>query len=153
MLAKTPARPSIGSVEQHHAVTALNNDAACFLDNELFDDWIALFVEEASYRLMPRDNYLLGLPISIIHCESKGMIEDRIFAARESTMAEPRIFRHMVSNVRITEINGDELSAEANVLVTETLINRMTQILVSGVYLDKIVKRDGRLMFKERLCV
>ena len=29
------------------------------------------------------------------------MIKDRVFAARESTMAEPRTFRHFISNIEI----------------------------------------------------
>jgi 3-phenylpropionate/cinnamic acid dioxygenase small subunit len=81
------------------------------------------------------------------------MVKDRVYAARESTMAEPRTFRHFISNIRILEAADDAIRAEANVLIVQTMINRMTEIVLSGFYLDRIVRSDGRLLFKERLCV
>jgi 3-phenylpropionate/cinnamic acid dioxygenase small subunit len=85
--------------------------------------------------------------------ESKGMIKDRICAARESTMAEPRTLRHFITNVRILEAGDEAVLAEANVLVVQTMINRMTEIVLSGFYLDRIVRSGDRLRFKERLCI
>ena len=38
-------------------------------------------------------------------------------------------------------------------LIVQTMINRMTEIVLSGYYLDRIARRDGRLLFKERLCI
>ena len=38
-------------------------------------------------------------------------------------------------------------------LIVQTMTNRMTEIVLSGFYLDRIVRSDGRLLFKERLCV
>ena len=68
-------------------------------------------------------------------------------------MAEPRTLRHFITNVRILEASGEAIRAEANVLIVQTMINRMTEIVLSGVYLDSIVRCDGRLLFKERLCI
>jgi 3-phenylpropionate/cinnamic acid dioxygenase small subunit len=150
---KPPAPAGMSALEVHYAVTQLNNEAAAALDNEKYDEFPPLFVEDAVYRVVPRENYVLGLPVAAIHCESRAMIEDRLFAARESTMSEPRTTRHIVSNVRILEANDQEIRAESNVLIVETLSHRMTQILLSGVYIDRIVRSGGRLLFKERLCV
>jgi 3-phenylpropionate/cinnamic acid dioxygenase small subunit len=58
-----------------------------------------------------------------------------------------------VSNIRVLEINEEEVRAQANVLIVQTMINRMTEIVLSGIYLDRLVRRDTRLLFKERLCV
>jgi anthranilate 1,2-dioxygenase small subunit/salicylate 5-hydroxylase small subunit len=33
------------------------------------------------------------------------------------------------------------------------MINRMTEILLSGFYLDRLVRADGRLLLRERLCI
>ena len=69
-------------------------------------------------------------------------------------MAEPRTLRHFITNIRILDAgNDDVIRVEANVLVVQTLINRMTEIVLSGFYLDRIVRCDGRLLFKERLCI
>jgi len=157
MLAETkphaPAKTAVALRELYFEVERLNTEYAHALDNERYDDFPEFFIQDCLYRVVPRENHLLGLPIAVIHCESKGMIKDRVFAARESTMAEPRTFRHFISNIRILEADKGAIRAEANVLIVQTMINRMTEIVLSGFYLDHIVRSDGRLLFKERLCI
>lgn len=157
MLAETqpqaPVVPMASLQELHFEIERLNGEYARILDSEQFEEFPELFVEDCLYRVVPRENYLLNLPIAVIHCESKGMIKDRVYAARESTMAEPRTLRHFITNLRILEAGADAIRAEANVLVVQTMINRMTEIVLSGFYLDQIVRSNGRFLFKERLCV
>jgi 3-phenylpropionate/cinnamic acid dioxygenase small subunit len=145
--------PKASLQELHFEIEQLNSEYAYSLDNERYEEFPELFVEDCLYRVVPRENHLLGLPIATIHCESKGMIKDRVHAARESTMAEPRTLRHFISNVRVLEAGADEIRAEANVLIVQTMINRMTEIVLSGFYLDRIVRTGGRLRFKERMCI
>ncbi|HML14083.1 MAG TPA: aromatic-ring-hydroxylating dioxygenase subunit beta [Xanthobacteraceae bacterium] len=151
------AQPQVAATaslqELHFEIEQLNSEYAHVLDNERYEEFAELFVEDCLYRVVPRENHLLGLPIAAIHCESKGMIKDRVHAARESTMAEPRTLRHFITNVRVLEAGADEVRAEANVLIVQTMINRMTEIVLSGFYLDRIVRAGGRLRFKERLCI
>ena len=147
------ASPTVSLRELHFEIEQLNSEYVNVLDNERYEEFPELFVEDCLYRVVPRENHLLGLPIAVIHCESKGMIKDRVYAARESTMAEPRTLRHFITNVRILEASGEAIRAEANVLIVQTMINRMTEIVLSGFYLDSIVRCDGRLLFKERLCI
>jgi 3-phenylpropionate/cinnamic acid dioxygenase small subunit len=150
---QAPVAPMASLQELHFEIEQLNSEYARVLDNERFEEFPEFFVEDCLYRVVPRENHLLGLPIAVIHCESKGMIKDRVYAARESTMAEPRTLRHFITNVRILEASGEAIRAEANVLIVQTMINRMTEIVLSGFYLDSIVRCDGRLLFKERLCI
>ena len=145
--------PTASLQELHFEIERLNSEYAHVLDSERYEEFPELFVEDCLYRVVPRENHLLGLPIAVIHCESKNMIKDRVYAARESTMAEPRTLRHFISNVRILEAGAEEIRAEANVLIVQTMINRMTEIVLSGFYLDRIVRSGGRFLFKERLCI
>ena len=157
MLAEAqPQAPVVATAslqELHFEIERLNSEYARILDNERFEEFPELFVEDCLYRVVPRENHLLGLPIAVIHCESKGMIKDRVYASRESTMAEPRTLRHFITNIRVLEASDEVMRAEANVLVVQTMINRMTEIVLSGFYLDRIVRSDGRFLFKERLCI
>jgi 3-phenylpropionate/cinnamic acid dioxygenase small subunit len=141
------------AVELYLDLLTLNNEYADVLDNERYDEFPEFFVEDCLYRVVPRENFARGLPIAVIHCESKGMVKDRVYAARESTMAEPRTFRHFITNIRVFEAGGETIRAQANVLIVQTMINRMTEIVLSGFYQDRIVRQDGRLLFKERLCI
>ena len=148
-----PGVPRASLQELHFEIEQLNSEYARILDSERFEEFPELFVEECLYRVVPRENHLLGLPIAVIHCESKGMIKDRVYAARESTMAEPRTLRHFITNIRILDAGDEAVRAEANVLVVQTMINRMTEIVLSGFYLDRIVRSGDHLRFKERLCI
>jgi anthranilate 1,2-dioxygenase small subunit len=148
-----PAAPARSAAELHFELGLINTEYAHALDNERFDDWLDLFAEDCLYRVVPRENHLLGLPIALIHCESKGMLKDRVAAARDSTMAEPRTLRHFINNIRVIEATDAEVRAEANVLIVQTMINRMTEIVLAGFYLDRLVREDGRLLFRERLCI
>jgi 3-phenylpropionate/cinnamic acid dioxygenase small subunit len=150
---QAPAAATASWQELHFEIERLNTEYAHVLDGERYEEFPEFFVEDCLYRVVPRENHLLGLPIAVIHCESKGMIKDRVCAARESTMAEPRTLRHFISNIRILEVGDEGVRAEANVLIVQTMINRMTEIVLSGFYLDRIVRSDGRLLFKERLCI
>jgi 3-phenylpropionate/cinnamic acid dioxygenase small subunit len=145
--------PTASLQELHFEIERLNSEYAHVLDNERYEEFPELFVEDCLYRVVPRENHLLGLPIAVIHCESRGMIKDRVYAARESTMAEPRTLRHFISNIRILDVVDDAIHADANVLIMQTMINRMTEIVLSGFYLDRIVRVNGRFLFKERLCI
>ena len=151
--AQPQVAPKASLQELHFEIEQLNNEYAHILDNERYEEFPELFVEDCLYRVVPRENHLLGLPIATIHCESKGMIKDRVHAARESTMAEPRTLRHFITNIRILEAGDEVMRAEANVLVVQSMINRMTEIVLSGFYLDRIVHSGSRLRFKERLCI
>jgi 3-phenylpropionate/cinnamic acid dioxygenase small subunit len=154
VLAETkPLRAVTPGSELYLELVTLNNEYADALDNERYDEFPEFFTDDCLYRVVPRENYLLGLPIAVIHCESKGMVKDRVYAAQESTMAEPRTFRHFISNIRVLEASDRVVRAQANVLIVQTMINRMTEIMLSGFYQDRIVRRDGRLLFEERLCV
>jgi anthranilate 1,2-dioxygenase small subunit len=155
MLAETkaPVAATASLRELHFEIERLNTEYAHALDSERYEEFPEFFVDDCLYRVVPHENHLLGLPIAVIHCESKRMIKDRVHAARESTMAEPRRLRHFISNIRILEAGDDVIRAEANVLIVQTMINRMTEIVLSGFYLDRLVRSDDRLLIRERLCI
>jgi 3-phenylpropionate/cinnamic acid dioxygenase small subunit len=123
------------------------------LDQAKYKEWPEYFVEDALYRIVPRENYVRGLPIAIMHCESKGMIQDRAYAVEELNMVQPRVLRHFISGITIESAETDRFNVSANFLVVQTLFEEMTEIVIAGRYVDEIIRQDGRLLFKTRLCV
>jgi salicylate 5-hydroxylase small subunit len=81
------------------------------------------------------------------------MLEDRVYAIRETLMYEPRYVRHLISGVRVTGRDHHGIMAEANYAVFETPLNEMTRVFNVGRYLDRIVREDGALKFAEKHCV
>lgn len=125
------------------------------LDQCNYKGWCEFFVDDATYRVVPLENYSRGLPIAIIHCESKGMIQDRAYSVEELNMVQPRVLRHFISCITVesAEDGNRRFKASANFLVVQTLFEQMTEIVMSGRYVDEIVRQDGRLLFQSRNCV
>jgi 3-phenylpropionate/cinnamic acid dioxygenase small subunit len=55
--------------------------------------------------------------------------------------------------VRVTEVSGPIIRAEANYLVLQTLIDGPTTIHQSGRYYDTFIREGGRLLLKNRQCI
>ena len=81
------------------------------------------------------------------------MIEDRVTALTEAALYQPRSLRHFISGVRVLGEAGGETRAEANFLILESLIEQEPQVLMVGRYLDRVVRAEGGLRFRERTCV
>ena len=105
------------------------------------------------YRIVPRDNHERGLPLALMHCESRGMLLDRVVALRETSYYAPRALRHMVTGIRIAAAEGDALGGQANYLVLQTLPEQPTTVFNAGRYLDVIVREAAGLRFRQRLCI
>jgi salicylate 5-hydroxylase small subunit len=117
-------------------------DYAEKLDDGPLQDWPALFCEDCLYQLTPRDNFERGLPLAIMRCESRGMLEDRVRAVQETVMHEPRYLRHHITNI------------SANYSVIEVLHDELPHILSVGRYIDVVERQpNGALLFKVKQCV
>jgi 3-phenylpropionate/cinnamic acid dioxygenase small subunit len=125
---------------------------AC-LDEERFEEWPDFFVEQCVYKIVPRDNFERGLPLATWLCESRGYLADRVVAIRKTSVYAPRWIRRIVSGIRILGWNDGVLEARASYLALETLQDQLTRVFNAGQYRDRLVVEDGRLKFKEKLCI
>ena len=126
---------------------------AAALDSDALETWPDFFTDDGFYQIMPRDNYERGLPLALIRCESKGMLQDRVYAIRETMMYEPRYLRHLISGIRITGQDDSGWRVEANYAVFETPLNDLSRVFNVGRYLDRIVRDGEQLKFAEKICV
>jgi 3-phenylpropionate/cinnamic acid dioxygenase small subunit len=125
---------------------------AC-LDEERFEEWPEFFTDDAIYRIIPRENFEHGLPIATLHCESKGYLQDRVVAIRQTSVYAPRYMRRLVSNIRILGWQGDRLEVHGNYAAFETLRDELTRVFSVGRYHDTLVDVGGSLKFKEKLVI
>jgi 3-phenylpropionate/cinnamic acid dioxygenase small subunit len=125
---------------------------AC-LDEERFEEWPEFFTDDAIYRIIPRENFERGMPIATLHCESKGYLQDRVVAIRQTAVYAPRYIRRLVSNLRILGWKDGWLEVQANYAAFETLHDELTRVFSVGRCHDKLVVADGKLKFKEKLVV
>jgi salicylate 5-hydroxylase small subunit len=125
---------------------------ATLLDDGPMDAWPDLFVEECLYLVIPRDNFDQDLPLAIMRAESRDMLRDRVYAAQETIMHEPRYLRHHITNVSVLD-TGAGIEAKAHYSVIEVLIDELPRILSVGRYIDLIERTPSGLQFKEKRCV
>ena len=109
-------------------VEDLYSEYADVLDTEQFERWPELFTEDAFYDVIPRENYERDMPLAIMRCESRAMMQDRVRAIRETLMFDPRYIRHLISSIRITSEDDGTLSVTANYAVLETLTDELSLI-------------------------
>lgn len=142
--------PTASSLED--AVERLYFRYAALLDDGPLEDWPELFTERCLYLVIPRDNFDAGLPLAIMRAESRDMLRDRIFAAQQTIMHEPRYLRHHITNV-CAEERGGVIHASANYSVIEVLSDELPRILSVGRYLDVITREGETLCFQEKRCI
>ena len=141
-------------LETRFAVQDLFDCYAGCLDDGEYETWPEFFCAECLYQIVPRENWERDLPLATVRCESRGMLEDRVVALRQTMMYEPRALRHLVTGVQVSQGAGSaELFARANYCVLETLVEETTKILQTGRYRARI-ERDGEaLRFRELACI
>lgn len=140
-------------VEDRLALDDLYQAYAAALDEQRYDEWLGFFRDDALYRIVPKENHDLGLPVALMHCEGRGMMADRVTAIKEAAMIRPRTLRRFVSPARIVAVRDGLLDVRANVLLVETLHEQFTRIVLSGVYHDIVERTEGGFRLAQRVCV
>lgn len=153
----TRSRPALPSGPQVTALTHelrdLYDEVADYLDDDQVERLPDYFTPDCTYKVISKENHDEGLLQAAIYCDGMAMVQDRILALRETQIFEHRALRHFISGVRVTAIDGDLIRARANFLITEAMSDLEPRVLMVGRYVDTLVRRGGRLLFKERLAV
>ena len=144
---------AMSAVELRCLLDELYADYTHCLDEDEIERWPDFFTEDCTYQVIPRENYAQDLPIALIRCESKGYLKDRVAAVRETSMYAPHTQRHFISGLRITGIADGIVKAEANFSILRTQTDKLTEVVLSGRYLDTIVIEDGKPLFPEKIRV
>jgi len=140
------------TIEDRLAIEDLYAAYVTALDERRYDDWLALFTEDCSYRLVSRENYERGLELSLLAFESRGMLQDRIFGIRETLFHEPYYQRHLIANFIVTPDDGG-FAVQANYLVIRTKSGQLSEVYNTGRSRDRIVPKPDGPRFAERVCV
>jgi len=128
-------------------------DYTACLNEERLEDWPEFFTDPCLYKIVPRDNFERDLPLATWLCESKGYLADRVTAIRKTAVYAPRYVRRLVSGIRVLGWTDAVLEVRADYLAVETLQDELTRVFNAGQYRDKVVVEDGRLKFREKLCI
>jgi anthranilate 1,2-dioxygenase small subunit len=122
------------------------------IDDGKLEEWPAFFTEDGEYQIITRESHDAGLPIGIMYCGSRGMMEDRVQALRTANIFEPHAYRHLLGQPR-WERKDDGFDVRSNFCVYRIAQDGDTVVFATGRYLDRIVEDGGRLRFKSRRVV
>lgn len=134
------------------AIEDLLADYAEAIDDGLLERWPGFFTQDGTYQIITRESHDAGLPIGILYCDSRAMMEDRVQALRTANIYEPHSYRHLFSRPRF-EQQGDVFAVRSNFCVFRIGQDGDTVTFATGRYLDHIVSENGTLRFRARRVV
>jgi salicylate 5-hydroxylase small subunit len=151
-LPTTPGRPAC-TADEWLAICALYADYAAALDARELDRWPGFFTENCIYKLQSRENFDRGWPLATLAFESRGMLQDRVYAAKDTLFHDPYHQRHIVGLPRLLACTAAGWRCEANLLVMRTRRDALPETLFVGRTLDHLVHTPEGLRLAERLCI
>ena len=137
----------------YQALVQLYADYAQAVDSGDWDLWPEFFVDECSYRLVPRENHERGLPLATLSFESKGMLKDRVYGIRETLFHDPYYQRHVVGAPLVRAASPGRIECEANYAVLRTKLDHLSTVFNVGRTIDVVVDTPAGLKFASRTVV
>lgn len=137
----------------HERVADFLERYAHTLDDNRVDDWSAFFDENATYQVTTRENVEAGMPLGIVLCIGRGMLNDRIRALRTANIFESHTHRHLLGRPLITLQEDGTYHVRSSFVVYRTMYTGKTEIFATGVYDDVIAADAGPTRFLRRQVV
>jgi anthranilate 1,2-dioxygenase small subunit len=127
------------------------------IDDGELERWPEFFTENCLYRIVPRENDALNLPLAIMSCNSRAALADRVASYRKANLFAPHAYRHMLGPVRIRNGGDYQVDARTNYAVFRTALDLVdygtSEVFSVGEYRDTIVITDGIARFSEKTVV
>lgn len=141
------------SINERLAVLELYAEYAAAIDDFRLDDWLSLFTDECSYRIIPRENFDRGLPLALVLCETRDMLYDRIVALKEANEYDIHTDRHLISGIRFRGRQAQHVKVEADFSVFRCDSEGQASLYAVGRYMDKIEVTDSLIRFSDKTVV
>ena len=142
-----------GSLLERDAINTLMVDYVHLIDEDRLEEWVELFTDDCTYKILSRENVDLGYPLELMACNNKGMLRDRIVSLREANLYNLHTDKHILGAVRVHGVSGGVWSVQANFSVYQSTLEGETDLFAVGTYRDKVVFDDGRPLFAEKIAV
>ncbi len=143
--------PPARAIALRQEVEAFNVEYCAVLDTGSVEQWPDFFAEDCIYRITARENAELGMLVGLVYAQGRAMMHDRAIAISRTQMFAPRYNLHVLGNTRVTAESDDGvITAQANFMLLQTLIEGATTIHMAGTYYDRFVRNKDHLLLQER---
>ncbi|NKB59842.1 MAG: anthranilate 1,2-dioxygenase [Alphaproteobacteria bacterium] len=123
------------------------------IDDDRVEAWPEYFIDNGFYQVISQEGYEAGHAIGVMHCDGKGMMQDRVKAMRQANIFEPHRYTHVIERPRLHRTSSDTFSARTNFIVTRTMQNGDMETFASGKYLDSLDVSGKTPKFRRRIVV
>ncbi|MFM0514027.1 aromatic-ring-hydroxylating dioxygenase subunit beta [Paraburkholderia sp. RL17-373-BIF-A] len=147
LIAHDKALAARAAVEDFHA------EYCAVLDGGSIEQWPDFFTENCLYRVTEFENAVHGFPVGLIYAEGRDMLRDRAVAISRTQMFAPRQILHFVTNVRILDVTDEEIIAQSNYMLMQTLVEGATSLHQAGRLYDRFARKGNELLLKERQAI
>jgi 3-phenylpropionate/cinnamic acid dioxygenase small subunit len=135
------------------ALCAFNAAYANAIDSDALEQWPAFFTEDCRYRITHVENEREGLPAGIVYADSRAMLEDRVASLRVANIYERQRYRHLLGVPLVESADDAGAVARTPFMVARIMATGETMLFATGVYRDRFVLADGKLLLAERVAV
>ena len=146
-------KPPRASSAEREEVADLLERYAHTLDDGRIDEWSAFFAHDATYQVTTRENVEAGMPLGIVLCEGRGMMDDRIKALEIANIFEGHSHRHVVGRPLVEPLGGGRFAVRSSFVVYRTLSTGQTDVFATGCYDDVLQSQPQGLRFSSRRVV
>jgi anthranilate 1,2-dioxygenase small subunit len=144
---------SLVSLDERLMLMDLLAAYAARLDENALDAWLELFAEPAVYTLTTRENVMQRLPGSLLCCEGKDMLRDRVFYLQRGSAYTYTYARHLVSMSSARKLTDGSFELAANFALFQTDLEGESRLFGVGQYNDTVVVQEGAGRFLKKTVV
>jgi len=116
------------------------------LDADRLEEWLDLFAEDCHYEIMSRENVQQNLPLSLMLCDNKDMLIDRVMSLREANIYNIHVDCHVLSFLHVVEADGG-YTVGANYALFQSNQEGETRLFSVGRYQANIIRKGAELKF------
>ena len=135
------------------ALCTFNAAYAHAIDSDALEQWPGFFTTDCHYRITHVENEQEGLAAGIVYADSRAMLEDRIAALREANIYERQRYRHLLGIPLLEAADAGAARARTPFIVVRIMATGQTEVFATGVYRDRFVRQDGKLLLAERVAI
>jgi anthranilate 1,2-dioxygenase small subunit len=123
------------------------------LDEDRLEAWVELFAENCRYEIISRENRAQNLPLSLMLCENKDMLCDRIYSLRQANIYNIHSDCHIIGLVSATQAPSAPIAATAPYSLFQSNQEGDSRLFSVGRYYLDIVEQDHGLRISRQIVV
>jgi len=123
------------------------------LDEDQLEAWVELFAEDCRYEIVSRENRDQQLPLSLMLCDNKDMLRDRIYSLREANIFNIHSDCHVIGLVRATLAPHAPITATAAYSLFQSTQEGVSRLFSVGRYFMELGEEGADLRITRQIVV